>query len=73
MKEHLALMRTMGYRYDSQEVRFSAFDRFLQTRPDLTAQPLQAQLDAWTGVAHAHTRVGWRTTRRRVESRSKAP
>jgi len=51
MSEHIALMRTMGYRYGSQEVRFAAFDRFLQTRPDLTAQPLQAQLDAWTAVS----------------------
>ncbi len=48
MSEHIALMRTMGYRYGSQEVRFAAFDRFLQTRPDLTDQPLKAQLDAWT-------------------------
>jgi integrase len=57
MKEHLALMRTMGYRYDSQEVRFSAFDRFLQTRPDLTNQPLRAQLDAWTGESPTLTRA----------------
>jgi integrase len=51
MGEHIALMRTMGYRYGSQEVRFAAFDRFLQTRPDLSDQSLQAQLDAWTGVS----------------------
>jgi len=57
MKEHIALMRTMGYRYDSQEVRFSAFDRFLQTRADLTGQPLRAQLDAWTGVSPTLTRA----------------
>ena len=57
MKEHIALMRTMGYRYDSQEVRFSAFDRFLQTRPDLTGQPLRAQLDAWTGESPTLTRA----------------
>lgn len=57
MKEHIALMRTMGYRYGSPEVRFAAFDRFLQTRPDLTAQPLQAQLDAWTGASPTLTRA----------------
>jgi len=51
MSEHVALMRTMGYRYGSQEVRFAAFDRFLQTRPDLTIQPLKAQLDAWTRLS----------------------
>lgn len=51
MSEHIALMRSMGYRYGSQEVRFAAFDRFLQTRPDLRDQPLKAQLDAWVGVS----------------------
>ncbi|MHB8474629.1 MAG: tyrosine-type recombinase/integrase [Gammaproteobacteria bacterium] len=50
MSEHIALMRTMGYRYGSQEVRFAAFDRFLQRRPDLTLQPLKAQLDAWISL-----------------------
>jgi integrase/recombinase XerD len=48
MSEHIALMRTMGYRFGSQEVRFAAFDRFMQTRPGLTDQPLKAQLDAST-------------------------
>ena len=51
MSDHIALMRSMGYRYGSQEVRFAAFDRFLQTRPDLTVQPLKAQLDAWTRLS----------------------
>jgi integrase/recombinase XerD len=51
MSEHIALMRSMGYRYGSQEVRFAAFDRFLQTRLDLTVQPLKAQLDAWTRLS----------------------
>ncbi len=51
MSEHVALMRTMGYRYCSQEARFAAFDRFLQTRPDLTDKPLKAQLDTWTRLS----------------------
>lgn len=57
MREHIALMKAMGYRYNSQAVRFLAFDRFLQRRPDLTGQPLKAQLDAWSQspptLAHA--------------------
>lgn len=48
MREHLELMRAMGYRYVSQGVRFAAFDRFLQTRPDLTGQPLDAMVQAWS-------------------------
>ena len=57
MHDHIALMRTMGYRYGSQAVRFAAFDRFLQTRPDLVGQPLRALVQAWSRspptVAHA--------------------
>jgi integrase/recombinase XerD len=57
MRDHLALMRAMGYRYVSQEVRFAAFDRFLQARPDLTDQSLSAMVQAWSQfpptIAHA--------------------
>jgi integrase len=57
MRDHLALMRAMGYRYASQEVRFAGFDRFLQVRPDLTDQPLSAMVQAWSQfpptIAHA--------------------
>jgi site-specific recombinase XerD len=57
MREHLVLMRAMGYRYVSQEVRFAAFDRFLQTRPELTEQPLRTMVQAWSQspptIAHA--------------------
>lgn len=48
MQDHLVLMRAMGYRYVRQEVRFAAFDRFLQTRPDLTGQPLKTMVQAWS-------------------------
>ena len=57
MRDHLVLMRAMGYRYVSQEVRFAAFDRFLQTRPDLAEQPLRTMVQAWSQfpptIAHA--------------------
>lgn len=48
MRDHIAVMKAMGYRYNSQAVRFLAFDRFLISRPDLTGQPLKAQLEAWS-------------------------
>lgn len=57
MRDHVVAMRAMGYRYVSQEVRFAAFDRFLQTRPDLTEEPLSKMVQAWTQIpptnAHA--------------------
>ncbi len=57
MRDHIALMKAMGYRYGSQAVRFAAFDRFLQQRPDLNGQALKVQLDAWSQspptLAHA--------------------
>lgn len=57
MRDHIAAMKAMGYRYNSQAVRFLAFDRFLQRRPDLTGQPLKEQLEAWSRspptLAHA--------------------
>jgi integrase/recombinase XerD len=57
MQDHLALMRAMGYRYTSQEVRFAGFDRFLQMHPELVNQPLSTMVQAWSQfpptVAHA--------------------
>jgi hypothetical protein len=40
MREHLALMRAMGYRYDVHEKQMLKLDRFLQNRSDLAGQPL---------------------------------
>ncbi len=57
MRDHLVTMRAMGYRYVSQEGCFAAFDRFLQTHPDLAEQPLRLMVEAWSQVpptiAHA--------------------
>lgn len=36
MREHVALMQAMGYRYITQEQRLLPLDRFLQRRPDLS-------------------------------------
>lgn len=48
MRDHITLMRAMGYRYDSQALRFAAFDRFLQTRPDLDSEPLKTMVEEWS-------------------------
>jgi len=47
MSEHVQLMQAMGFRYGSQASRFAAFDRFLQSRPDLDGQTIRVLLDEW--------------------------
>lgn len=47
MRDHVALMRSVGYRYRSQEGQYRSFDIFLQSRPDLVGQPLAALIEAW--------------------------
>lgn len=47
MRDHVALMRSVGYRYLSQESRYRSFDRFLQSQPGLVGQPLEALIEAW--------------------------
>jgi integrase/recombinase XerD len=47
MRDHVALMRSVGYRYQSQEGQYRSFDIFLQSRPDLVGQPLAALIEAW--------------------------
>jgi integrase/recombinase XerD len=47
MRDHVALMRSLGYRYDTTEGRLRRFDQFLQSRPDLVDQPLTRLIDAW--------------------------
>ena len=57
IREHLALMRSLGYRYHTNEKILRRFDRFLQRRPDLTGQPLPKLVEAWRragdGAEHA--------------------
>jgi integrase/recombinase XerD len=47
MREHIELMRSIGYRYNTQAASFLRFDRFLQGRPDLTDKPPAVLLEQW--------------------------
>jgi integrase/recombinase XerD len=47
MREHLALMRAMGYRYDVHEKHMLNLDRLLQDRSDLAGQPLPIIIHEW--------------------------
>jgi len=46
MRDHIALMRAMGHRYD--EARLLRFDRFLQGRPELSGQQLNTLMREWS-------------------------
>jgi integrase len=48
--DHIALMRSLGYRYDTQAARFLRFDRFLQVRSELAGQPPTILLKHWTSA-----------------------
>jgi integrase/recombinase XerD len=50
MREHLTLMKAMGYRYDVHEKQMLKLDRFLQNRSDLAGQPLPRIIYEWTKV-----------------------
>jgi integrase len=47
MAEHVALMRTRGYKYTTQPVWLMRFDRFLQLNPVLQDEPLGVMLEHW--------------------------
>jgi integrase/recombinase XerD len=53
MRDHVALMQTLGYRYDTQEERLLRLDRFLQRKPELSGQSLTVLIREW-----AQTRSG---------------
>jgi integrase/recombinase XerD len=57
MRDHLALMRSLGHRYIAAEGMLRRFDQFLQRRPELNDLPLTSLVEAWrqagTGVQHA--------------------
>ncbi|GLS32433.1 hypothetical protein SAMN04488498_1359 [Mesorhizobium albiziae] len=48
MRNHIALMRTRGFRYETQARWFWRFDRFLQAHPDLAGEPLSVMLQHWS-------------------------
>ncbi|SFB56834.1 Phage integrase family protein [Rhizobium sp. NFR07] len=47
MSGHITLMRNRGYKYITQAVWLSRFDRFLQLNPALQEQPLEVMLNHW--------------------------
>jgi integrase/recombinase XerD len=48
MQEHVVRMRSLGYRYRSQELWMLRFDRFLQCRADLIGAPLCRLIEVWS-------------------------
>lgn len=57
MREHLDMIRSLGYRYEDAQGKLRRFDRFLQSRPDLIGKPLPELVEAWrqagTSLHHA--------------------
>ncbi len=51
MADHVALMKTRGFRYHTQSMSFLRFDRFLQAHPELAAAPIGAMLTAWRATS----------------------
>lgn len=49
--DHIVLMRTLGYRYETQASRFLQFDRFLQERSDLAGQSPAILLRHWADAS----------------------
>ncbi|MBB5713000.1 tyrosine-type recombinase/integrase [Sphingomonas xinjiangensis] len=47
MREHVALMRSRGYQYETQAHWLLRFDRFLQSNPDLAEVSLETMLARW--------------------------
>jgi integrase len=47
MEEHVSHMRSLGYRYATNEGRLLRFDRFLQQHAELTALPLNRLVECW--------------------------
>ena len=50
MQDHIALMRTRGFRYETASRWLWRFDRFLQTRPELAAEPASVMLQHWSAT-----------------------
>jgi len=50
MREHIVLMRALGYRYNVHERYMWRLDRFLQDRSDLAGQPLTRIIYEWTQI-----------------------
>lgn len=50
MRDHIALMRSRGFRYETQACWFSRFDRFLQRHPELAGEPVSVMLQRWAAA-----------------------
>ena len=50
MRNHVALMRTRGFRYDTNTRMFLRFDRFLQRHPELASEPVPVMLQRWAAA-----------------------
>lgn len=50
LQGHVALMRSLGYRYHTQAERFLRFDRFLQGRSELEGKPPASLLKHWASA-----------------------
>jgi len=48
MEEHIAHMRALGYRYDTNEETLLRFDRFLQKQPELAGLALSKLVERWS-------------------------
>lgn len=48
MEEHVEHMRSLGYRYDTNEDVLLRFDRFLQQHAELTGLPLNRLVECWS-------------------------
>jgi len=53
MRDHVALMRSVGHRYATEERGLLRFDRFLQQHPDLRGLPLKRLVQEWTNATPA--------------------
>jgi integrase/recombinase XerD len=47
MREHVANMRSLGYRYDTRARDLRRFDRYLQRNPELNGEPFPVLIEAW--------------------------
>jgi integrase/recombinase XerD len=47
MREHIARMQSLGYRYEVRTRELQRFDRFLQRRPELSGKAFLLLLEAW--------------------------
>jgi integrase/recombinase XerD len=59
MREHLTLMRAMGYRYTAHERHMLALDRFLQNRADLIGESLPIIIREWSQVKSKPEHAFW--------------